>query len=752
MSRWRCENDEMTSATRIIGYAEPLIARPGDSVEFKASCEDVDEYQAAIVRFICADPDPSGPGLDYEQTTGGALGPFEGRTQSVPVGSFAKIPGHPALQSEALSVGMMVWPTRPGGRWQSLISRKDDVAGRGFVLGLNERGAVTVCVTVAGGTTREVSAGVSLEPRRWYFVHAHLDAHTGYVALSHTADEPQARQSAHAFSAESFEFQLARDPTAPVMIGACTMADSGHAYAAQHFDGKIDRPLMLSGTVEVEVLRALIGDDQAVLNEPRVLAAWDFARDISGVRIYDRSRHGCHGECVNLPMRGATGFNWDGSTLAWHQAPEQYGAIHFHSDDLYDCLWETDFAFTLPDDARSGFYAARLTAPGAEGWITFFVCPPLGASRAPIAFVASTATFLAYANTRHRMDVGHIEQLYNSLLEIGETEAYLRHRRDLGGSTYETHADGSGVVYSSQRRPILNMRPGPYTFNFINDSYVIAWLERAGYDYDVICDEDLHTDGHEVLRDYRVLITGSHPEYVSTSMWNAIDGFQKEGGRHMYLGGNGFYWRIAYHAELRGVIENRRGFSGVRTWEGEPGEEYLSFTGEPGGLWRSHGRAPQKLVGVGFSSCVFDRSTYYLRTECSFDERAAFIFEGLSDDERLGDFGQRGGGAVGLELDRAEPALGTPAHALVVATSHDVGAGGYLTGEEFITTPPAIDAEQHGHVRADMVFFETCNGGAVFSVGSIAWPTSLLHSGGDNNVSQITRNVLNRFLNREAFE
>ena len=29
-----------------------------------------------------------------------------------------------------------------------------------------------------------------------------------------------------------------------------------------------------------------------------------------------------------------------------------------------------------------------------------------------------------------------------------------------------------------------------------------------------------------------------------------------------------------------GVIENRRGASGVRTWEGEPGEHHLSFNGE----------------------------------------------------------------------------------------------------------------------------------------------------------------------------
>ena len=141
-------------------------------------------------------------------------------------------------------------------------------------------------------------------------------------------------------------------------------------------------------------------------------------------------------------------------------------------------------------------------------------------------------------------------------------------------------------------------------------------------------------------------------------------------------------------------------------------------------------------MSVGFFSCVFDRSTYYLRSEQSHDERPAFIFEGLSSEERIGDFGQPGGSAVGLEIDRAEPAIGTPAHALVVATSHDVGAGGYLSEEKFITTPPAIDGEQHGHVRTDMVFFKTRNGGTVFSVGSIAWPISLLLSQGDNNVSE----------------
>jgi N,N-dimethylformamidase len=44
-----------------------------------------------------------------------------------------------------------------------------------------------------------------------------------------------------------------------------------------------------------------------------------------------------------------------------------------------------------------------------------------------------------------------------------------------------------------------------------------------------------------------------------------------------------------------------------------------------------------------------------------------------------------------------------------------------------------------------MVYFEAPNGGAVFSVGSIAYCGALSRNGYDNNVSRITENVLRRF-------
>jgi N,N-dimethylformamidase len=55
-------------------------------------------------------------------------------------------------------------------------------------------------------------------------------------------------------------------------------------------------------------------------------------------------------------------------------------------------------------------------------------------------------------------------------------------------------------------------------------------------------------------------------------------------------------------------------------------------------------------------------------------------------------------------------------------------------------------------VRADMLFFETPSGGAVFSTGSIAWAASLAHAGYNNEVAHITGNVLRRFLDPAPFE
>ena len=217
------------------------------------------------------------------------------------------------------------------------------------------------------------------------------------------------------------------------------------------------------------------------------------------------------------------------------------------------------------------------------------------------------------------------------------------------------------------------------------------------------------------------------------------------------MGGNGFYWRIAYHPELPGVIEVRRAEDGTRAWIARPGEYYHSFTGEYGGLWRRQSRPPQQLVGVGFIAQGFDLSAGYRRTSESEDSRVAFAFEGIGRDERIGNFGLIGGAAAGLEVDIADTALGTPPHALVVACSEELPDTFLLVNEEQLINTPDIMGSANPRIRSDLLFFETGHGGAVFAFSSMAWCGSLAHNGYDNNVSRLTGNVLRRFLADEPF-
>ena len=270
-------------------------------------------------------------------------------------------------------------------------------------------------------------------------------------------------------------------------------------------------------------------------------------------------------------------------------------------------------------------------------------------------FLASTATYMAYANYRVMNRSNLYEMYLGQLPELVESDLFLNTRPEYGDSLYALHNDGSGMSIGTRLRPIVNMRPNTTLSAFNDDGWIWGWLKAASLGCDVITDEDLHNEGLGLLSDYRVVITGNHPEYVSTAMWDALQGFLDRGGRLMYLGGNGFFWRVAFHAEVAGVMELRRAEDGSRPWEAEPGEYYSSFNGEYGGLWRRVGRPPQTLVGVGFTASGFDISSYYRRTAASRDPRAAFIFAGI-EDEIIGDFGLAGGGAAGQEIDRFDRA------------------------------------------------------------------------------------------------
>ncbi|MBW4818695.1 N,N-dimethylformamidase beta subunit domain protein [Rhodococcus qingshengii] len=413
-----------------------------------------------------------------------------------------------------------------------------------------------------------------------------------------------------------------------------------------------------------------------------------------------------------------------------------------------------DFTLTIPEDLPSALYAVRLQAEDDTDYVPFYVRPKKGQEK-KILFLAPTASYMAYANDHVALDAPLAQLMVARVPVMQEENITLSYEREFGLSTYDTHSDGSGVAYSSRLRPILNMRPGfrhwlsPSLWQFNADLHLIDWMIELGYEFDVLTDFDLHREGPQALEPYNVVLTGTHPEYYSERMLDGLHEYTENGGRLMYLGANGFYWVINYESDEGEVIEVRKGH-GNNAWKAKPGEYHLSYSGEYGSLWRHRGRAPQRLFGVGFGSEGFDVSEPFYRTPDSHEPCAEWMFEGIGKEEALGDFGLVGDGAAGLELDIYDANLGSPPEALVVATSAGHTEAYAEVTEELFFNVPGTTGTQNSRVRGDIVYFPTTNGGGVWSVSSIAYCGSLSHNNYDNNISQLTKNVLDRFASDQA--
>jgi N,N-dimethylformamidase len=737
--------------TPLAAYASRLSVRPGQTIQFHASGPAGATPDVQVHRVLCADPNPEIGGVqtqavDVAVRVVGALAPHD-----VPRGSYAVVERSPLRDLTAYTFAVRLRCTR-----------LPDAGGRAVIANWAKRGGTsgaTLTVCGEGHVHAELGNGVRLKcgpiaVGDWYCVALSADRDTGAARLHiWPFGKGEALETAEAgnLTPEAFEID------APLTFAGAL--ETGGAA----FNGCLERLIVFGEAFGTETIVAAVGAETAPV------ALWDFARETMTSRIVDTGPDGYHGRLVHTPTRAMRGASWDGSEMCWRHAPEHYGAIHFHEDDVDDCGWPVLAEFTVPEDFKSGQYALMLSAGDAHENVPFWVVPPQGKPSAKIAVLISTFTYTIYAN-HARPEWRTLPEWQQAWRDQAAAWGAYPHNpgdhHDLGWSTYNAHTDGSGIAIASWHRPMLNVRLGYLTYpypeirasglrHYPTDTHLTMWLDAKGYDYDVITDFELHHEGHDLLDAYQVVMTGTHPEYHTRQMLDALTAYRDGGGRFCYLGGNGFYWKIALDPERDGVIEIRRAEGGIRAWAAEPGEYYNQFDGEYGGLWRRNGRPPQVLSGVGFSAQGNFVGSHYRVLPDARESRAGWILDGVTG-ETFGGHGFSGHGAAGFELDRADKALGTPRHAVVLAASedHPPEAPWVLVPEERLTHLTTIPGESDDElIRADMVFFETAGGkGAVFSTGSITYCGSLPSNGFDNDVSRVTENVLRRFLDPAPFE
>lgn len=709
----------------LTGYADRWSVKQGETIRFMISSAGDQDFTARFVRHICADPNPDGPGYCEVPMASSADGVYSGKQQPVHLGSYGHVALLPIDLRGGVCLAATIWPTTPGKGRQGVIALR---TGEWVIsLGIGPGGGAVAEVSGPNGQIVRAEAPRRLLERRWYDVTAELgvDGRLTVAQAPHAPLGDAGEASAHA------ELPPAGAPE--VFLAALPSVDC-------HFNGKLERPAIRR---------------QAPSNA--TLAAWDFSIGIPTQMAIDTGPHAAHARLINLPTRAMTGSNWTGAVHDWKASPEQYGAIHFHDDDQGPLGWDENIRLTIPPDWPSGFYAAHISNDRGEDYIPFIVRPRQPQADAVLIVPTfSYQVYGCYVRPGRGAEIAERAAAWGSLRETPDMNLQF------GLSCYNHHSDGSGVSLVTQLRPMLDTRPrqfalmdpvdgGSGTARWVADNYIDQFLSTIGVTHDVITDHDLHAEGADALAPYRVVIAAQHPEYHSEHMMQAFEAFLGRGGRLMYLGGNGFYWRAEPSAEQPDTLEVRRAEGGIRVWETMPGESYHAFGGGYGGLWRRIGRSSHKLVGISFSTQGRHLGFPYRFIEGISDPRVAFMTAGLDVHAGLvfGDTGCMGGGAAGFELDSVNPKYGTPPHALVVAKGIVIHPDYAWVNEDMLVHRHPLPQEDWS--CADMTFFETASGGAVFSVGSMTYAGSLMVDDGNSVLGWLTANVVRRFLAPEPF-
>jgi hypothetical protein len=378
--------------------------------------------------------------------------------------------------------------------------------------------------------------------------------------------------------------------------------------------------------------------------------------------------------------------------VAWNRAG--YGNPHLHQ------------YVVAPE--RSGLYYFHIrTAKGDEFSFPWIVAP--ARPQEPVAVLASNITWNAYNNFGGRSNYINPDKLPST--------PTVNARLELKRYTDPDHVTYDAELYA----PLSFDRPEPINHidlhTAINDPIegrsachvapaewrLLGWLERERFAYDYYAETQLH-DGTVDLGAYKVLILSAHPEYWSTKMYLAVKSWVNErGGKLVYLGGNGLNCEAEILDSGAAVYHN----GDARAMKQGGFESRFHMRIEP----------EAALLGVVFTETGIMTAAPYRVLEAA---HWAFAGTGLGDGELFGHASLHErcpGGASGHETDKVSPS--SPRNVRCLAKGTNVDEGG-----------------------AELTFYETPSGGAVFSAGSITWTSALLV---DEQVSQITANVLARF-------
>ncbi len=371
----------------------------------------------------------------------------------------------------------------------------------------------------------------------------------------------------------------------------------------------------------------------------------------------------------------------------------------------HGCNWPVTFTMTIPNDWKSGCYAATLILKHGEN-----------ETRSAVQFVVRSAE--PGKNTKILLQLS--TNTYNAYTNWGGHSLYAYHDRD--------GLQGHRVSFD---RP-LQSQYSNWELPFVK------WAETNGYviDYAVNSDLEFHP---EILKQYRLVLSVGHDEYWSSPMRDHLEKYIADGGNVAFFSGNTCCWQVRSE-------DNGRSLTCWKQWNNvdplyRKGDHKLLST-----IWSHHlvERPENQLTGVGFLWGGYHRSHgQFMDGPASFIVHRPdhWLFEGtnLKRDDRFGGIDT----IVGYECDGCEMTWqdGVPSPTHKDGTPKSFTILGSCPAQWAPDDCLWYDRFPSDRVGAAVLGIYT-QGGTVVTAGTTDWAHGL--RGNDPAVVKITRNVLDR--------
>lgn len=239
----------------------------------------------------------------------------------------------------------------------------------------------------------------------------------------------------------------------------------------------------------------------------------------------------------------------------WQETPDQCS--------VEGCGWEPTFEFEIGEDWSSGAYRLKLTSDGVGGrpihcYHILIVVPHPGRKPGRILQVAATGTWLAYntwgGSNHYEGITGPNRDQYSPIVStqrpwgrgfvlLPPGAPRVPWAVSIAPKIVPRHPHKEWAYATGHSKKYASVGWATYDSNFFR------FAERAGYNIDLVGQNDLHFSP-EVLLDYDCVVFAGHDEYWTWEMRDAVDAFVGKGGRVARFAAN-FMWQTRLEDEGR---------------------------------------------------------------------------------------------------------------------------------------------------------------------------------------------------------